>query len=348
MSKPNPKGGSQMYYTGIDLHRKTSFLTTVDSRGQIVKKANLANNEPTILEYFLTLNDDSQVVIESTANWYWLYDLLTEHGIPVVVSNPVKTKAIASARIKNDKLDSHMLAQLLRADLLATVHVSSQQTRQLKELLRHRSKLVRDTVRMKNRIHNIMAKNNLTVPTSDLFGKQGLAFLSQAPLPMYQRHQVDTYLKLYHQLKEHTEALTQQVKQYAKDDPMAQLLMTIPGVGAITAMFMAAEIEDISRFKSYRHLSSYAGLVPRLGASADKQRIGRITKQGSPYLRTALIEAAQAAARTKSRLNVFFRRRIVKSGYQKAIVATAHKIVQYAFYILRDQKPYRDSIDALA
>ncbi len=129
---------------------------------------------------------------------------------------------------------------------------------------------------------------------------------------------------------------------------MAQLLMTIPGVGAITAMFMAAEIEDISRFKSYRHLSSYAGLVPRLDASADKQRIGRITKQGSPYLRTALIEAAQAAARTKSRLNVFFRRRIVRSGYQKAIVATAHKIVQYAFCILRDQRPYRDSIDALA
>jgi transposase len=153
---------------------------------------------------------------------------------------------------------------------------------------------------------------------------------------------------LYHQLKEHTEALTQQVKQHAKDDPMAQLLMTIPGVGPITAMFMVAEIENIRRFKSYRHLSSYAGLVPRLDASADKQRMGRITKQGSPYLRTALIEAAQAAARTKGRLNIFFRRRIVKSGYQKAIVATAHKIIQYAFYILRDQKPYRERIDALA
>ncbi len=117
------------------------------------------------------------------------------------------------ALIKNDKLDSHMLAQMLRTDLLASVHVSSQQTRQLKELLRHCSKLVRDTVRMKNRIHNILAKNNFTVPASDLFGKQGIAFLSQAQFPLYQRHQVDTYLKLYHQLKEHTEALIQQVKQ---------------------------------------------------------------------------------------------------------------------------------------
>ena len=241
-----------------------------------------------------------------------------------------------------------MLAQLLRADLLATVHVSNPQTRQLKELLRHRHKLVRDCVRMKNRIHNIMAKNNLRVPVSDLFGKQGLKFLAKAHLPSYQRHQVDTYLKLYHQLKEHTDALTKQIRQAAGADPRAQLLMTIPGVGAITAMFIAAEIEDIGRFKSYRHLSSYAGLVPRLDASADKQRMGRITKQGSPYLRTALVEAAQATTRTKRRLNIYFRKRIVRSGYQKAIVATAHKIIQYAFYILRDQKPYRDSIDALA
>lgn len=337
-----------MYYTGIDLHRKTSFVTTINASGQIVKKVNLINDEVTILDYFLWLDDDTKVVIESTANWYWLYDLLTEHGIPVVVSNPVKTKAIASARIKNDKLDSHILAQLLRADFLATVHVSSKQTRELKELLRHRTKLVRDTVRMKNRIHNIMAKNNLTAPVSDLFGNHGLEYLSNARIPEYQRHQVDTYLTLYQQLKEHTDALTKQIKQYAADNPMAQLLMTIPGVGPITSMFMVAEIEDISRFKSYRHLSSYAGLVPGLDASADKQHMGRITKQGSPYLRTALVEAAQVAARTKGRLNIFFRRRIVRSGYQKAIVATAHKIIHYAYYVLKDQKPYRENIDASA
>lgn len=337
-----------MYYTGIDLHRKTSFITTVDTRGQIVKKANLRNDETMIMDYFQSLDQDTKVAIESTANWYWLYDLLTDHAIPVVVSNPVKTKAIASARIKNDKLDSHMLAQLLRADLLATVHVSSIQTRELKELLRHRYKLVRDTVSMKNRIHNILAKNNLDVPCSDLFGKQGIEFLSKAVLPIYQRHQVDTYLQFYAALKEQVDALTAQIKQATKETPMAQLLMTIPGVGPITAMFMVSEIEDIHRFKSYRHLASYAGLVPSLDSSADKHRLGHITKQGSPYLRTALVEAAQSSARTKGRLSIFFRKRIVKSGYQKAIVATAHKIIQYAYYILRDQVPYRESIDALA
>lgn len=335
-----------MYYTGIDLHRKTSFITTIDKNGKIINKRNLANDETQIIAYFSRLKESTQVVIESTANWYWLYDLLTDQGIPTVISNPVKTKAIASARIKNDKLDSLMLAQLLRADLLATIHVSNKDTRQLKELLRHRSKLVKDTVRMKNRIHAILAKNNYNVPSSDLFGIKGLAFLSQVKLPLYQRDQVDTYLDLYSKLKIRCEALTQQIKEQAKSNTMAQLLMTIPGVGPITAMFMVAEIEDITRFKSYRHLSSYAGLVPRLDASANKQRLGSITKQGSPYLRTALVEAAQAATRTKGRLNIYFRRRIIRAGYQKAIVATAHKIIQYAFYILRDQVPYRESINA--
>ena len=175
------------------------------------------------------------------------------------------------------------------------------------------------------------------------FGKKGLGFLSQARLPDSQRRQVETYLEIYRVLKEQVSQLTDLVCCKAKNNAMANLLMTIPGVGMITAMFMVAEIEDISRFPSYRHLASYSGLVPSLDASADKNKIGRITKQGSPYLRTALVEAAQAAARTKSRLNVFFRRRIVRSGYQKAIVATAHKIIQYAYFILRDQKPYRES-----
>jgi transposase len=90
----------------------------------------------------------------------------------VVVSDPRKTKAIASARIKNDKLDAHMLAQLLRADLLATVYVSPPEYRELKELLRHRVRLVRDKRRMKNRIHNLLAKNNIKLAVKDVFSRK--------------------------------------------------------------------------------------------------------------------------------------------------------------------------------
>jgi len=332
-----------MYYTGIDLHKKTSFITTIDACGKIVSRANLQNVEEDILAYFANLGEETKIVIESMASWYWLYDLLTAEGFEVVISHPMKTKAIASAKIKNDKVDSHMLAQLLRADLIFTVHVSSLKTRKLKELLRHRSRLVRDASRMKNRIHILLMKNNFRSPFSDLFGVNGLRYLKEIALPDYHRHQVETYLLLYEKLREQIEPLTERVRTLAKDNYTAQLLMTIPGIGPITAMYILAEVEDISRFPSYRNLASYAGLVPSLDASAGKEKRGRITKQGSVYLRTALVEAAQAAARMQNcRLRVFFRRRIVKAGYQKAIVATAHKILQIAFYVLKNQTPYRE------
>ena len=330
-----------MYYTGIDLHKKTSFITTIDEGGKVITKQNLPNNQEDILDYFVALGQRTRVVIESTASWYWLYDLLSAHGFDVVISNPCKTKAIASAKIKNDKLDSHMLAQLLRADLISTVHVCSVQTRKLKELLRHRHKLVRDATRMKNRIHILLRKNNCQVPFSDLFGIQGLKYLQTIDLPDYHRAQLETYLALYDQLVNRIKPLTRAVESQARKNPMAKLLVTIPGVGPITAMFIVAEVEDISRFPSYRHLASYAGLVPCLDASGGRQRMGKITKQGSPYLRTALVEAAHAVARVKGcKLNTFFRRRIVRSGYGKAIVATARKILQIVYYILKNQTPY--------
>jgi len=338
-----------MYYTGIDLHKKTSFITTIDARGKIVTRANLQNVEEDILAYFANLGEQAKIVIESMSSWYWLYDLLTAEGYEVAISNPAKTKAIASAKIKNDKVDSHMLAQLLRADLISTVHVSSLETRKLKELLRHRSRLVRDATRMKNRIHMLLMKNNFKNPFSDLFGVKGLSYLKEIDLPDYHRQQVKTYLLLYEKLQKQIKPLTKTVRALAKQNHTAQLLMTIPGIGPITAMFIVAEVDDISRFRSYRNLASYAGLVPSLDASAGKEKMGRITKQGSRYLRTALVEAAQAAARMQNcRLRVFFRRRIVKAGYQKAIVATAHKILQYAFYVWKNQTPYQETYPVCA
>jgi transposase len=338
-----------MYFTGIDLHKKTCFITTIDEGGRVICRANLRNDPQVILDYFAALDQKTRIVIESCASWYWLYDLLTDNGYKMIVSNPVKTKAIASARIKNDKLDSHMLAQLLRANLVATVHVSSIETRKLKELVRHRQKLVRDASRMKNRIHSILAKNNSPTPFSDLFGVKGLQYLEEIQLPDYHRFQVDNLLSLYQHLQERIEPLTEAVNKLAKEHPMAKLLVTIPGIGPITAMFIVAEIEDIGRFPSYRDLASYAGLVPSLNASGANTHTGRITKQGSVYLRTALVEAAQAIPRMKHcRLNLFFRRRIVKSGYGKAIVATAHKILQYVYFVLRNQTPYLETYPIVA
>jgi transposase len=282
-------------------------------------------------------------------SWYWLYDLLTGNGFDVVISNPAKTKAISSAKIKNDKVDSHMLAQLLRSDLIPTVYVSSLKIRKLKELLRQRARLVRDSTRMKNRVQSVIRKNNYHFPFSDLFSVRGLQYLEQLSLPEYYRQEVDIYLHLYQELQDQIKPLTGIIVQMARNNPIARLLMTTPGIGSIVAMTIVAEIEDISRFPSYRNLASYSGMVPSLDASGDIVKTGRITKQGSPHLRTVLIEAAHTIPRMKkSKLNLFFRRRIVKSGYRKAIVATAHKILQIVYYVMKNQTPYRENYPSYA
>lgn len=180
-----------MHYAGMDLHKKTTYISVIDDKGNLVAKKNLASKEKAIGDFLDSLPQRPKLVMESTRAWYWLYDFLTAEGYEVVVSNPKKTKAIAAAKIKNDKLDSHMLAQLLRAGLLATVYVSDPATRERKELLRHRARLVRDCSRMKNRIHNLLAKNNVELPVSDIFGVKGRELLSRVELPEHHQRPLD-------------------------------------------------------------------------------------------------------------------------------------------------------------
>lgn len=334
-----------MLYAGVDVHRKTSYVSVIDEKGNRLAQKNLPSDLEAIAGFLGGLPERPQVVMESTSAWYWLYDGLCERGYEVVVSDPRKTKAIASARIKNDKLDAQMLAQLLRVDLLARVYVSPPEYRELKELLRHRVRLVRDKRRMKNRIHNLLAKNNIKLATKDVFSRKGRVLLESAPLPSCHRRPVDSYLALLDQLEAQIDFLDQEVKERARQDPQARLLMSLPGVGPVVAMTFLAEVGDIRRFKSHRQLAAYAGMVPSLDSSAGKHRLGHIGKQGSAWLRSALVESAQVVAKLKGgRLNLYFRKRITKAGYKKAVVATAHRLLQFAFYVLRDQRPYQEQL----
>ena len=338
-----------MFYAGIDLHKKTTYISVIDDQGNQVTKRNLVSEAEVILEFFRAQAEPAKIVMESTSAWYWLYDALTEAGYEVVVSNPKKTKAIASAKIKNDKLDAHMLAQLLRADMLATVYVSPLEMRELKEFLRHRARLVRDSVRVRNRIRNLLNKNNLKPPVTTLLSKKGRAWLDQLELPEYHQRPLKNYLLEYDQLRLLLDPLDEEVKQRSAQDSQAQLLMSIPGIGPVVALTFLAEVGDISRFRSHRQLASYVGIVPSLDSSAGKNKHGHITKQGSPWLRSALVEAAQAVSAMKGRrLSLHFRKQITKAGYRKAVVSTAHRILTFAFYVLRDQRPYQEQLSKAA
>jgi transposase len=189
-----------------------------------------------------------------------MYDVLEEGTDEVVLARPKRVKAIAAARIKTDKIDANILAHLARADLLPPAYAPPVEIRELRDLVRHRSKLVRERTRHKNRIHTILSKYNLHSPCTDLFGKKGRAFLDKVQKQLSANHQLmlGNYLCLIDALNEHIKSVNQVIRTWAKDDSRIKLLTSMPGVGIYSTAVIIAEIGEISRFVGPKQLCSYA------------------------------------------------------------------------------------------
>lgn len=151
-----------MFYTGIDLHKFTSYLTTVDSSGRIVKQQNIKNIDHNFVQYFAELGSDHITTVESTMSWYWINDLLSSLNIPLILAHAKYVKAIAYAKVKTDKVDSHTLAQLLRMDYIPATYKISNSKRTLRDALRARLKIVQRHTSITNSMHLLLAKYNLS------------------------------------------------------------------------------------------------------------------------------------------------------------------------------------------
>jgi transposase len=228
--------------------------------------------------------------------------------------------------------------------LVPTSYAPPVDIRELRDLVRHRAKLVRERTRHKNRVHAILARYNLHSPYSDLFGKGGRAFLDkiQDQLSDVHRLLLANYLGMIDALNERLKPVDKAIQEWARRDPRIPLLRTMPGVGLYTAATMVAEIGDIKRFGSPKQLSSFAGLVPATRSSDQRTRHGRITKEGSPWLRWVMVSAAQKAPTKSPRLQSFFDRIARRHGNQAARVALARKMLMIAYYMLSRNEPYQE------
>ena len=225
-----------MFYSGIDLHKNMSFITTLDNEGNIVKQDKLPNDEYAILNYFCSIGKHHKVVVECIANWYWLSDLLSNHGIELVLAHAKYLKAISYAKVKTDKVDSFTLARLLRINMIPVAHQISPENRDLRDLIRARLKLVRKNTSCQNSIHRLFEKHNITIPDNrKLHDLSTFDLLVDLPLSEDQRFQMDL-------LKQQIELLHQQIKTLEQslhprllvnDD--IQRLLWIPGIGRILA-----------------------------------------------------------------------------------------------------------------
>lgn len=328
------------YYLGIDLHRDSFTAYGTDDKGQEILKGKYRNSYDSIDSLLSVFPTKPNVVVEATRNWMWFVQDIKIKGCNVTLAHPFKTKAIAAARIKTDSIDAKTLCHLLRSDMVPPSYIATDSELEDREIVRARIQLVRDQTKTKNRIMAILGKVNLNFKGSDLFGTKGKTWLSKQRLTPAKDFVINLLLSRLDSLKAAIKEIDKVIYEKGNNSPAVQQLMSIPGIGAVTAYTILAEIGDIERFAQADKLTSYLGLVPRIDQSGNHLKMGRITKLGNTYVRWILVQAAHRIARTELWARRFVARISKRGGKKKAIVALARKLAVIVYCILKEKRQY--------
>jgi transposase len=330
-----------MVYLGVDLHRNLSHIVALDQAGEVVLERRFGNSRSEFQRVFGELEPEPiEVAFEATYGWSWFAELLADAGIAGHMAHPLATKAIASGRVKNDAVDARTLAHLLRTNLLPEAWIAPPEIREARRLVRMRVSLVRIRSRLKCQVHALCADAGVPVPVADLFGRRGREFLDELALRPISAGRPAAALRLIDDVgREVAEADRELVRQYRGDDRIRRLT-PIPGIGFLTATTILAEVGDIGRFRTPEQLTSWAGLTPTERSSADHTRRGHISKQGSRWLRWAMVEAAAKVGHAPD-LRAFAGPIADRRGVKIARVALARRLLTLAFYALRDPQGCR-------
>jgi transposase len=281
--------------------------------------------------------ESPEVVLEATYGWYWAVDVLAEVGASVHLAHPLGVKAFEYRRVKNDERDAADLADLLRMGRLPEAWIAPPATRELREVVRHRAKLVGLRAHCKAEVHAVLAKCGIQVVMSDLFGLEGNALLDSVALPGPYRARVDSLRRLIEHLEFEIEVFTKLSRGRLARDPGYLAIQAIPGIGGVLAAVFVAEIGDVTRFPGPSQLASWAGLTPKHHESDTHVHRGRITKQGSRLVRWAAVESVQILPKT-TRIGAFRDRVGARRGRNLAVVAAAREQLGLVFYGLRDHE----------
>ena len=329
-------------YVGIDVHKELAVTCIVDDGGKVVSRHQCGCTREELERFGRRyLRPTDTVALEATTNTWEVVAVLKPFVAEVVVSNPLKTKAIAEAKIKTDKVDAEVLAQLLRCDFLPRVWEPPVETQRLRRLTARRAALVMDKTAIKNRIHAVLHQRLIKCPFTDLFCGQGRQWLSTLPLDTEGRGSVDSDLRLLGSVEAELAQQDHQLAELAYEQPRVKLLMTLPGVSLTVAQTLWAVLGDVERFRDADHAASYLGLVPSTRQSGSRCYHGPITKQGHRHARALLVQAAHHVTEHPGPLGAFFRRLAKRRGYNVAVVATARKLVVIAWHMLKANEPYR-------
>jgi transposase len=320
---------------GIDLHRRRSVIVRMTETGERLDSVRISNDPMTLAAEMAKAGEHPQVVLEATYGWYWAVDVLTDAGAQVHLAHPLGVKAFTYRRVKNDVRDAADLADLLRMGRLPEAYVAPPAVRELRELVRHRAKLVAWRSGLKASVHAVLAKQGVHLAVSDLFGVGGRQLLAAAPLDSAYRLRVNALVRLIDALEFEIDAVGGPLRAGLAGHAGYQAVQALPGVGPVLAAVFVAEVGEVGRFAGPGQLASWAGLTPRHRESDTVVHRGRITKQGSGLVRWAAVEAAHGAGHADW-LAAWHTRIAERRGRNVATVAVARKLLTLVYYGLRD------------
>lgn len=333
-------------YVGLDVHKKQITYCILDASGATIREGEIMLTRERLTDFAKhLLRPTDRVALESTTNCWAVVQHLQPFVPDVVVSNPMATKAIAHSKIKTDKVDAKVLAQLLRCDFLPTVWQPDDATRLRRQVTGRRASLVGQRTQLQNRIHSVLAMR-LIIPPGDyaLFGPRGLTWLqalTEETIDLDGLLMIESDLRLMATLQAEIDLFDLRLAKLAYDDERVKLLMTIPGVSIVVGQTLVAAFGDITRFTSGDAAASYLGLTPSTRQSANTVYHGPITKHGNSTARTMLVQAAQQYSRQAGPLGHFFQRLKRRKCRNVAVVATARKLAIIAWRLLTTGEPYR-------
>jgi transposase len=332
-----------LHYIGLDVHKKTISYCVKTAAGQIVEQGRLAATRPVLRNWAEARCVPWHGAMEATLFSAWIYDTLKPYAEKLVMGHPAKMQAITAGKKKSDAIDARTIADLLRCDLLPTCYVMAPEMRDLRRLLRYRNMVVRQSVRMQNKMAGLLMETGTEFNKDKLHGKKYFAGLMESLKEV--PDSVKDLLRMSRGSMEMFESAQKQlVRRLMRDHALQQRverLMSIPGVGEITALTWALEVADPQRFSSIGDAVSYCGLTSAFRSSAGKQQRGPISKQRNAWLQTVLIEAAKLAPRWNPQLAALHARQLERGHANRATLQVARKIVAYLLAVDNSGKPFQ-------
>lgn len=331
-----------MYFIGVDHHKQVSVMTVLDEDGRELKNGRVFNLREKV-ERFLEGYRPFTAVIEAGRSSYVMADLLRELGGEVKMANALQVKAIAHARIKTDKRDSRTLAQLLRADLIPEVYQRGTRNRRV---MRMRAYWVVKQTEVKNKIRALLAQQKEEIRLEEekrkdgLFSLRGIEFLTNLPLEDPDKMVMEDLIQGYLEVQAHLKRSNGLARMLYGEIEEAARIDTVPGFGMTLSVLVAVEIADVKRFPTVADLHSYAGVIPSTYASGERTYHGRITKQGSAWLRWAAVEAVYPAIKKDLGLRVLYSRLAKRKGANVAKIAVARRLLTIIYRLLTEKREY--------